>query len=683
MGVRRLAAIMFTDIVNYDSLLKEDENNAIDTRKKNQRIHRRLIKKFNGRWLKEMESGVLASFSSNIDAVMCAVFILRATEEINIPLRIGIHQGDVIFEKKDVLGDGVNITSRIQNLAGTHSIVISEKVYSDIANKEGLKTEFQGEQILKGVKKPVGIYKVSCQDESLPDYSIDTGELLRPLSFRRTTIIAGIFLIALLAYSVYYFLPKSKSTSQFQKSLLIMPFENYLGTDTLDYFVAGMHDQLIGKMGRIGALQVISRTTSRAYKNTNKSIPEIAKELGINAVIETSVLCTGDSICLEVKLKNVDEGKEIWVKEFQEETGRIFNLYNIITREISDEIDMKLRPQEEMLLGEYRNVDPDALDAYFRGYENWDYLYPDSTKKAIEYFQKAIEIDPDWADPYAGLALALSTATVGSFGGWLPQTITLPRIYNNMNKALELDPNSASAHFTKAIKATWTEFDWEKAESAFLQSIELNPSDARCRAYYSHLLHIHRRTKESVHQANLAAKLDPLNPLILALCGETMFQADDYQSAIAYGEKAIAIDPRLRISFGFIGISYYSIGDFDKWFELWISQVCWNDELKNILRKVYSDQGHIVAIKEFLKLYKAYETDNCRLGPGDLIHWYLKLGDYEKAKEYMEMELDMFEELVAQSNWGMAYLGINSFYKIHKDNPRYIDLLKKMNLPVD
>jgi len=164
MPKRRLAAIMFTDIVGYDSLLKENEKVAFEILRKNQRIHRRLIKKFNGRWLKEMESGTLASFSSNIDAVMCSLSIQKASEELSIPVRIGLHHGEVIFEKKDVLGDGVNIASRIHNLIDSHSIVISDTVYRDIKNKEGLEIESLGIQTLKGVSNPVGIYKVSCQD---------------------------------------------------------------------------------------------------------------------------------------------------------------------------------------------------------------------------------------------------------------------------------------------------------------------------------------------------------------------------------------------------------------------------------------------------------------------------------------------------------------------------------------
>ncbi len=146
MSKRRLAAIMFSDIVGYDSLLKEDEKKAFEYLRKNQRIHKRLIKKFNGRWLKDMESGTLASFTSNIDAVMCAVSLQKATEELGIPLRIGLHQGDVVFEKNDVLGDGVNIASRILGFAKTNGIVISETVHNNIKNKEGLEIDPLGTQ---------------------------------------------------------------------------------------------------------------------------------------------------------------------------------------------------------------------------------------------------------------------------------------------------------------------------------------------------------------------------------------------------------------------------------------------------------------------------------------------------------------------------------------------------------
>jgi adenylate cyclase len=401
MAQRRLAAIMFTNIVGYNSLLEKDEKKAFDLLKKNQRIHRRLIKKHKGRWLKEMGGGILASFSSIIDAVMCSLSIQKATKELNIPVRIGIHLGEVVFEKKDVLGDGVNIASRIQGLAESNEIVISERVYDDIKNKEGLEVEFLGERALKGVSKPIGIYKVSCTDESLLDFTIDTGELVRPLSFGRTTIVVGIMVIAILAFALYYFLPKIiNPPSEQDQSVLVLPCVNYMGTDTLDYFLAGMHDAMIGDIGKISALRVISTTTARTYKDVEKSIPEIASELGVNTVIEPSVLCLGDSVCLRVKaLSAYPEEKQIWVHDFKVEKSQILSLYNRVTKDIAYRINVALTPQEEKLLAEARSVDNEAYDAYIKGKLYLDKISQESLPLATEYFKRAIEIDPYWAPP--------------------------------------------------------------------------------------------------------------------------------------------------------------------------------------------------------------------------------------------------------------------------------------------
>ena len=295
----QLAAIMFTNIVGYSSLLKTDEKKAFDYLRKNQQIHKRLIKRYRGRWLKEMGDGILISFHSNIEAVMCALSLQKTSEEMNISLRIGIHQGDVIFENNDVLGDGVNIASRIQSVTNQNDIVISGKVYSDIKNKEGLKAEFLGEQELKGLTNPMDIYIVSCQDENLLDYSIDSGELVNPLRIGRRPIIFGILIIALISFIFYKYFPNIfGESSGTKKGLIVLPFVNYTGTDTTGYFVDGMHSQLIGDIGKVSAIKVISKTTARAYKE--KSIPEITSELGDNTIVEGAVLCIGDSVCLQI-----------------------------------------------------------------------------------------------------------------------------------------------------------------------------------------------------------------------------------------------------------------------------------------------------------------------------------------------------------------------------------------------
>jgi tetratricopeptide (TPR) repeat protein len=197
------------------------------------------------------------------------------------------------------------------------------------------------------------------------------------------------------------------------------------------------------------------------------------------------------------------------------------------------------------------------------------------------------------------------------------------------------------------------------------------------------LLAILRRSEESTYQAGLAAELDPLNPLILSLCGVAFYEAEEYQSVINHFEKALEFDPRFRLNWGFMRNSYYSIGEHDKWFEIWMKQVCWDDELKEILRKVYYDSGHIATIKELLRSHNDYETDSCFLHPGDFLHWYILLEDYGKVEEYLERELEWMEEAVGESFWWATYYSTNSTYKLFQDYPRYIALLEKMNLPID
>ncbi len=237
-----------------------------------------------------MGDGILASFPSGIDAIKCGFAIQNAVKELDIPLRIGIHQGDVIFEKNDVLGDGVNISSRIQGIADTYGIVISETVFRDIKNKDGLKIESIGRQALKGVDAPIEAYRLISADTTFMDYSIDTGELIKPMGYSRTTLILGIIFIAILSYALVHFLPRLINPQEdMGKSILVLPFDNYLGTDTLEYFVAGMHSALIGDIGKISSLQVKSKTTANAFKDAEKFIPEIAEELGVNIVVEASV----------------------------------------------------------------------------------------------------------------------------------------------------------------------------------------------------------------------------------------------------------------------------------------------------------------------------------------------------------------------------------------------------------
>jgi TolB-like protein len=661
---------MFSDIVGYDSLLKVDEKKAFDTRRKNQRIHRRLIKKFNGRWLKDMDSSTLASFSSVIDVVICALSIRKATEELGIPIRIGIHQGEVIFEKKDVLGDGVNIASRIQNVINNDGILISETVYKDIKNKEGLKIESLGVQNLKGVDSAIGIYKVDCQDESVLDFTIDTGELIKPLSFRKSTIVAGIMIIAIIAFALYYFLPKyTQSSSELGKSVLVLPFHNYLGTDTLDYFVAGMHNELISDIQKVSALNVKSKTTANALKNTNKSIPEIADQLGVNTFIEGAVTCIGDSVCLQVKLLDQEE-KELWIQDFKAERSEILNLYNMVTKEISEEINAILTPEEEKSLAEYRTVNNEAYDAFLKANYYIDHLSPESIQIGLEYFQKAIEIDPDWAPPYAGMAYYWVAVRQGGFA---PASVTIPKIYEYLDMAKKIDPDFVYTKLIDAAVSVWTDFDWQKGEEMFLNVLEINPNHAIAHSTYSHLLLILKRDDEAMKQAELALELDPLNPMILSFYAIVAISIGEYENGLEVAERALSIAPDHGVAYTAMAMANLYKRDYRSALNYMIKADYLDEKTRKIVMDIYDEKGYKMAA---IELAEAIEKG--LNGPCTLSNIYASVGEYTKA-------MDLLEQAYEDKDANLPYIGsrYNSEGPYKIDDPRFNELLKKMNLPLE
>jgi adenylate cyclase len=677
MSKRRLAAILFSDIVGYTALMNRDEKLAFDFLRKNRKIHWRLIRKYRGRWLKEMGDGILASFSSSSDAIMCGLSIQSAAREMNIPLRIGIHQGDVIFEKNDVLGDGVNIASRIQGIADTNGIVISETVYNDIKNKEGIQSFFLGRKSLKGVETEVGVYRIYCKDNSLLDYTIDTGELYRHRRMSWATISLVILPVALLGYLGYYFLSENRDhLSEKSQSVLVLPFDNYTGTDTLDYFVAGMHDALIADFGKISTLRVISKTTSNAYKDTEKPLPDIAAELGVNVVIEASVLCLGDSACLQVKAVGVyPEEQQLWVQDFMEEKSQILNLYYAVTRQISDKINVYLTPQEESLLTDAKPVHPEAYDAYLKGLYIWEQLNPVTMMKAMDYFQIANEKDPEWAAPYARLALCWSTLKRFNF---IPPDSADGLRDQYLDRALELDPNSANSHYFNAIFKTWTDWDWEQGEAEFKKTLELNPNDALCHIFYAHLLMILHRFDESLEQAEIALELDPLRPFILGLYAVVMNgAANNHESAIKYAQRAQSLDPENQFSFGPLANAYRKSGRYEQWFEIWKAYIARLDgEILSSVEKIFREEGFRPAVEAAINYNDKIHENGGRIIYREQGWWCLWVGNYEKGMDYWEKAYEARDGLLAYASlYALEFPAL-------KKNSRYIALMKKMNLPV-
>jgi TolB-like protein/Tfp pilus assembly protein PilF len=457
------------------------------------------------------------------------------------------------------------------------------------------------------------------------------------------------------------------------QSLVVLPFDNFTGDDGLEYFVAGMHSSLIGDMGKISGLRVISKTSSNVYKGVDMSVPQIASELEVDAVVEAQVMCLGDSICLQVKVISVyPEEKQLWVADYKEEKSEILNLYNQVTKNIADEVMIELTEDEKSLLSRTRTVDLEAYEAYLRGHQYLDDLSEESLNKALEYLTFAVEKDPDWAPLYDGLAKIWGGKMQM---GFVPPNIAMPLIYENLDKAFELDPDFAGSHFTSAVFGVWAEWNWEKGEKEFLKALGINPNDAMSRIYYAHLLATLQRFDEALIQGQLAVELDPMNPLILALFAPVSISAEDWEVALQYLDKALEIDPNNFFALGFYDLVAYRCGAYDKAFEALKRSVPLGNDIMRNIEKVYQDRGILAAYEEITQQMER-RARNSFVPFFDMAIRYLLLGQNERA-------LDWFETGLETHDPNMPYITTGFFdTEPLEDNPRFIAILEKMNLPL-
>ena len=288
---RQLAAIMFTDIVGYTALMGNDEQKAFSILNKNRELQKPIIEQFNGRWIKEIGDGVLASFHTVADAVYAAVKIQEACNASKeFQLRIGIHLGDILFENDDVFGDGVNIASRIQAIAEPGSIYISESVRSNISNKKDIQTKFVKEETLKNVKEPVKMYEVITANA--------------PATAGSTT-------------------QAQKITTQ-EKSIAVLPFANMSSDPEQEYFSDGISEEIINMLAQVPGLKVAGRTSSFSFKGKNQDLRLIGEQLNVNHILEGSVRKSGNKLRITAQLIKVADGYHLYSEKFDRELRRYF-----------------------------------------------------------------------------------------------------------------------------------------------------------------------------------------------------------------------------------------------------------------------------------------------------------------------------------------------------------------------
>ena len=403
MPKRKLAAIMFTDIVGYTKLMGSDEQEAVELLKQNRAIHKKFIKQYGGELLKEIGDGMLASFSTTSDAVYCAGSIQKDSKQVDgLELRIGIHQGEVLVESEDILGDGVNVASRIEGLAQPNEILVSEPVYNNVKNRLGVTGELYGEHELKNVDRPVKVYSVKV------DQFPKTVNAQKP-KFRKGIVIGG---VAVLLLAIFFIVnPFQGGSTQasdngvvdIDKSIAVLPFINDSADPDNEYFCNGMMETILNYLSKVGGLKTTSRTSTMKYQRSNKTIPEIGEELNVEYILEGSVQKYQNDIRFTVQLIDVKADNHLWSDYYDGKfTQDLLVFQTKVAKQVVKELDITLSPAEDKLLSHVSTNNIEAYDLFVKAlYEHsqyWRNYKKDHLQKANAFLLKALQLDPTFLE---------------------------------------------------------------------------------------------------------------------------------------------------------------------------------------------------------------------------------------------------------------------------------------------
>ena len=474
---RQLAAIMFTDIEGYTSLMQKNESKAIAYRARHREVFDSTTRKYNGRILQYYGDGTLSTFPSAIDAVQCGIEMQLAfsKEEPRIPIRIGIHSGDIIVTDQDIIGDGVNVASRIESLAETGSVYISDKVYDEIKNQPDLITASRGVHTLKNVSKPMEVYAVSNHELGGIDTSAHITEgHSGDRSFKKWPLIAVTAVLLLIITYFSGFFEKGQTSDPVaeivDKSIAVLPFKNESSDSSNIYFINGLMESTLSNLQKIKDLRVISRSSVERYRNTDQTIPEMAKELNVNYFVAGSGQKIGDQVLLNIQLIETATQRQIWAEQYNREVVDIFELQNEVARKIVGSIEAIVTPDELAQIEKKPTENLQAYDYYLRGLGPLQSRTTEGLTQAIELFEKAIALDPEFALAYANIAVAY----------YLLEMFQIEKQYTEeinsyADKALLYDPKSAESLTAKALYYIQIK-DYALALPHLNKALEYNPN---------------------------------------------------------------------------------------------------------------------------------------------------------------------------------------------------------------
>ncbi|MBK5270547.1 MAG: hypothetical protein JJE22_05995 [Bacteroidia bacterium] len=641
---RQLAAIMFADIMGYTAMMQEDETYAMQLRHKFKSNLESEVSAHFGSILEFRGDGAMCSFSSTIEAVKASLNIQISMQSYPVvPLRIGLHTGDVIFEENNIYGDGVNIASRMESFALPGSILISGKAFDDIKNQKDIKALSLGKFALKNVKEPVEIFAISHPGIIIPESNRLEGK--------------G---------------EKAVEKKSFDKSIAVLPFINMSNDPKQEYFSDGMSEEIINSLAHLKELRVAGRTSSFHFKGKNSDLRKIGEKLNVQSILEGSVRKQGNKLRITVQLINVADGFHLWSEKFDREIDDIFTIQDEIAFAITEKLKITLLEKEKAVINKDPTENKEAYDLYLKGrfYYNKRGI---NIMKGLEYFQLAAEKDPNFVLAYSGIADSYS---ILGFYSIIPANQAMPKAKQNAEKALALDGSNVEAFTTLAFINAIYDWDWAEAKKKFQLAIEMNPQYAAVHYWYSYYLcFVESKFEESIKLARKASEhLEPLVSLSHHVLAVAYICARKYDEAMEASKMAIELDPTLFPGYRTLGISYAMQKKYEESIEAFNNAALNSSRHSWILVElccVYSMAGRATEAQEIMDELVTRSHKGFMSGMF-VAAYYLK--EYDKSIEYLELAIEKRDgSLISMKTW--------PFTDFVNTDPRFKLFLKRLNFP--
>ncbi len=560
---RRLAAILAADVVGYSSMMGADEAGTLTALKRHrEKVFDPAVAAHKGRVVKLIGDGTLVEFASVVDAVKCALAIQRAIkaaakpDERGIRLRIGVNLGDIIIDGDDIYGDGVNVAARLEPLAEPGGVCVSAIVYESVGNRIEVDFRDGGEVAVKNIARPIRVWKWH------PDSGAEaTAPQTRPAV--------------------------AQTAEPEPPSIAVLPFTNMSGDPEQEYFSDGITEDIITDLSKVGGLLVIARNSSFAYKGKSPDIRAVGRELGVKSVLEGSIRRAGNRVRITAQLINAANGGHVWAERYDRDLTDIFEVQDEVTRHIVEALKVKLTPVEAARIADTPTDSPEAHDLWLRAREllNGQRSSRETFDQVVSLLGRAIEIDPNFAEAYAGLGMAHN---LDYQNHWTGAPDAFERGVHFARLAVEKGPNVPYAHFVASVMAIWSR-DLEGGKRESEAALAINPNYVNALGTLA-LVEVYSGNPEAaIPVAERCIRLDPgFAHQTMHFLGTAYLVAGKYEMAAATFRERIRLSPKTDLSRGLLVSVLGHLGEVEEARRVW-------SEVRQINPK-YSFAGHLARL---------------------------------------------------------------------------------------